>query len=183
MVRLLLPFLILGLTSTFAVAQSKYLSKTSEVTFFSSAPLEDISAINTAMAGIVDFESKEFLMRVPIIKFDFPNDLMEEHFNENYMETEKYPNATFKGSFTEEVNPSKQGQYTINCTGQLEVHGVAQDREIAVTLDISKNGIQANSSFTVLLEDHDIEIPTIVFKNIAEEIDVKINATFEPLKK
>lgn len=182
MVRLLLPFLLLGLTSA-SVAQSKYLSKTSEVTFFSSAPLEDISAVNTAMAGIVDFESKEFLMRIPIIKFDFPNGLMEEHFNENYMEIEKYPNATFKGTFPEEVNPDQSGTYTINCIGQLEVHGVIQDREIEVTLDISKKGIEASSAFSILLEDHNIDVPKIVFQNIAEEIDVKIKATFDPLKK
>lgn len=181
MIRILLVLLIAGGISTMTIAQSKYLSKTSEVTFFSSAPLEDISAVNKAMTGVVDFESKEFLMRIPIIKFDFPNNLMEEHFNENYMDTEKYPNATFKGKFSEDIDPTNQGEYTIVCSGQLEIHGETQDREISVALKIGKKAIEATSEFNVLLEDHDIDIPKIVFKNIAEEIEVKINATFEPL--
>ncbi len=182
MVRKLSGLTSFVLVSSLSLAQSKYICKMSEVTFFSSAPLEDITAVNTAMTGLVDFEGKQFLARIPIIKFDFPNDLMEEHFNENYMDTEEHPNATFKGTFQEDIDPTKAGQYTIKCLGKLNIHGVEQDREIDVTLDINKKSITATSEFIVALEDHEIDIPKIVFQKIAEEIDVSINATFEPLK-
>ena len=182
MVRLLF-LLIVATGATPTMAQSKYLTKTSEVTFFSSAPLEDITAINNDMAGVVDFESGEFLMRIPIIKFDFPIDLMEEHFNENYMETELYPFAIYKGTFDDTVDPTQPGEYTLKCSGILDIHGVQQSRDIEVALTVDQKALSAAAAFTIHLEDHAIEIPKIVFKKIAEVIDVKMSATFEPLKK
>ena len=177
-------FICVGLVflSTLVLGQSKYLCQESEVTFFSSAPLEDITAVNSAMNGVIDFEGKQFLVRIPIIRFDFPNDLMEEHFNENYMDTEDFPNAIYKGTFNETIDPKKQGESSIQCSGTLEIHGVEQQREISVNLTIGKNSIQATSEFVVSLADHEIDIPKIVFQKIAEEIEVSIDATFEPLK-
>lgn len=183
MVRLLFAVWIMSALGHNSQGQARYLTKNSEVSFYSYAPLEDITAINRDMVGVVDFDKKEFLMRIPIIKFDFPNDLMEEHFNENYMETEIYPNAVFKGQFEETVDPSQAGEYTLQCLGILDIHGVQQPRDIVVAVAVDKKAIVATSEFTVRLEDHAIDIPKVVFKNIAEVIEVKINATFEPLKK
>lgn len=153
------------------------------ITFYSKAPLENISAENTKAASIINTQNNELAVRVPINKFEFPNKLMQEHFNENYMESDKYPMATFKGKINEQVPWEKPGTYPVSATGILTVHGVEDARTIKGVLDIRKQGFVLVSEFNVKLEDHNIDIPKIVFNKIAEEIAVKAKFAYTSFKK
>lgn len=108
---------------------------------------------------------------------------MQEHFNENYMESEKYPQATFKGKVQQAVDVSKDGSYPVTATGVLTVHGVAQNRSITGTIAVQKGVITLTSEFMVKCVDHQITIPKIVFHNIAESIRVNVSAKYDAYKK
>lgn len=164
------------------VAQNIYTVESSNIKFFSEAPLENIEAVNTATKGLINVENNKVAFVVPIKGFDFEKDLMEEHFNENYMESEKFPKGSFKGAINEDINWKNDGTYDVTVTGVLNIHGVEQTRTIPGKLTLKKNQIVVDSKFQIKLEDHNIEIPTVVFQNIAEEIDVTVNLNFVPKK-
>ncbi len=167
-----MALLVFGLINT-SLAQI-YTFKNGSVVFFSDAPLEDIKATNSAAQGVMSLEKNEFSFRVPIKSFVFESELMGEHFNENYMESEKYPYGTFKGTIVEKVDLSKDGSYEVKATGTLTVHGVEIARTIPVSLAVGSGKITVSSKFIIKLSDHDIEIPTLVFQKISEEVEVTV---------
>jgi hypothetical protein len=171
------------LTLSIAANAQIFISKTCEITFFSEAPLENIDAKNTTAKPILNTTNNEVAVRVPIKGFVFAKALMQEHFNENYMESDKYPNATFKGKINETIDWSKEGTYKVTITGKLDIHGVEKDRTINGTITKKGEEITVNSEFNVKLEDHKIEIPKVVFQNIAETVLVKLNSVMIPFKK
>ncbi len=137
--------------------------------------MEDIEATTIETQGIVDFDSKNFLIKVPVKSFKFKSSLMEDHFNENYMESEKYPFTVFKGTIRGNYDLKKDGDYQVNAVGDLNLHGVSQQRTIPFVIVI-KNGIPTfKSKFSIKLADHKIEIPTVVFQKIAEVVEVKLD--------
>jgi polyisoprenoid-binding protein YceI len=154
---------------------------TSEITFFSDAPMEDIKALNTANQGIVDTEAKTFLVKIPIKSFQFDSDLMKDHFNENYMESEKFPFSIYKGTIEGAFDLTKDGQYPISVSGDLTIHGVAQKRTIPAVITVVKGVPTLKSTFHVKLADHHIEIPKLVFEKLAEIVEVKVSATLEKM--
>ena len=115
-----------------------------------------------------------------IRSFKFEKAFMEEHFNENYMESDKYKTAVFKGRINEKIDYSSDGSYDVTATGKLNIHGVEQDRTLKGTIVIKDNTITLESAFKVALKDHNIEIPKIVASNIAEEVDVKTLIIYKP---
>ena len=156
-----------------ALAQSNIFSTNKGgMTFFSSAPMEDIEAKNNKVVSLINTGTNEIAVRVPIKQFEFRNRLMQEHFNENYMESEKYPHATFKGKINETVDFQQPGTYNVSATGTLNIHGVSQKRTLNGVLKIDGSGMVLTTSFDVLLKDHKIKIPSIVFNKIAETIAV-----------
>jgi len=167
-----LALLVLGFVNT-SLAQI-HTFRNGSVVFFSDAPMEDIKATNDAAQGVMSLEKNEFSFRVPIKSFVFESELMGEHFNENYMESEKYPYGTFKGSIAEKVDLSKDGSYEVTATGTLTVHGVEIPRTIPVSLKVENSKIAVSSKFVIKLKDHNIEIPTLVFQKIAEEVEVTV---------
>ena len=132
---------------------------------------------------MIDFEKLIIVFSVKIDKFVFKNSLMQEHFNENYMETTKYPNGEFKGKINEKLDWTKDGVYKVTVTGKLTMHGVEKDRTIPGTITIAGQNISIDSKFDVPLKDHNIEVPKLVIKNIAEIISVKVNGNYQPYKK
>jgi polyisoprenoid-binding protein YceI len=169
-----------------AMQQAKgqiYTMKDATVSFFSDATLEDIAATNSASQGVVNFQEKSFSFRIPIKSFKFERDLMQEHFNENYMESEKYPYGTFKGSIEGPFDIAKDGDYTVSATGVLNIHGVEIQRTIPTTIHVNKGSFSVESKFMVKLADHKIEIPTIVFQKIAEEVEVTVSSPLVVYKK
>jgi polyisoprenoid-binding protein YceI len=142
--------------------------------------LETIEAVSENLKGVIDIEKRSFAFSVPIRSFEgFNNPLQKEHFNENYLESTIYPNATFAGKIIEDVDLSKDGKYTIRAKGKLNIHGVAQERILKSNVEVKGSSFTLNSDFTVLLEEHNISVPKIVYQKIAEEIQVKVQATFE----
>lgn len=149
-----------------------------KVSFFSETPIENISAENVNANALIIKDSVVF--KIPNKSFIFPKALMQEHFNENYMESDKYPNSTFRGQINEKVDFTKDGTHQVTCTGKINIHGVEKIVTLKGTITIKGNEITLNSTFDVRLDDHKIERPKVVMQNIAEVIRVKVDAQFNP---
>lgn len=148
------------------------------VYFKSEAPLELIEARSQELRGIIDFKNGTFAFSIPVSSFKgFNSNLQQEHFNENYLETDKYPRSTFSGKIIEDIDPSVDGTYSIRAKGKLLIHGVEQERIIRADIKIKNGVVDINSIFTVLLKEHNITIPKVVYQKIAEEIYVEIKGT------
>jgi len=153
------------------------------VDFISDAPLELIKAKSAKLSGAINTTDKSFLFSIPMNTFQgFNSELQRSHFNENYVESTKYPKTTFEGKIIEDIDFSKPGTYQIRAKGNLLIHGIKQQRIIKSTLTITKGSLKIKSSFTVPLVDHQIQIPTIVKQKIAEEIFVNIAIELTPKK-
>jgi polyisoprenoid-binding protein YceI len=162
---------IFGQNTTFLVRKSK-------IDFLSDAPLELIKATSEKLQGVIDADKRIFAFSIPTESFKgFNSPLQQEHFYENYLEAKTYPVSKFEGKIIEQIDFTQDGNYTLRAKGKLYIHGVGQERIIKVSLRISKGIIYAESVFTVLLQDHNITIPRVVFQKIAEVI--KVNATLE----
>jgi len=172
---LLFTFLING-----SIFSQQYTLNNGEIEFNSNAPLELIKASSNQLKGSIDPINNQFAFIVKIVSFDgFNNDLQKDHFNENYMESDKYPKATFSGKIIEKIDFDKDGVYNVRAKGRLNIHGQNQIRIIKAVLTIKNGTIKLTSKFRVPLEDHNISIPKIVNKKIATEIDVVISSTLK----
>ena len=154
----------------------KFLANNGQVTFFSDAPLENISAINNNVSAVFDTSTNDLVFQLKVSDFIFAKALMQEHFNENYLESDIYPNATFLGKVTENNN----GRAIVK--GDLKIHGITNN--ITVNGEIVQNtaSIIISANFTVKLEDYSIKIPTLVMYKIAEEIEITVNIELKQLK-
>ncbi|MGZ3764617.1 MAG: YceI family protein [Mucilaginibacter sp.] len=158
--------------------QDTYVCKNAKISIYSSAPIEDIEANATNGVSVYNAATGDLAFSVPIRSFHFPKSLMEEHFNENYMESDKFPKASFKGKIQEHIDLSKDGSYPVTVTGDFEVHGVKQTRTITGNLKMNSGVLTMTSEFMVKCIDHHIEIPQIVFHHIAESIRIRVAATY-----
>ncbi len=174
---IIIPVLIL-LSGTYTFGQ-KYNATSSNVRFFSSAPLEDIEANTTTAKSIVDMKTGEFAYAIKIKDFKFDKSLMQEHFNENYLESEKYPEATFTGKILDWSG--KKGKQEVIAQGNLTVHGITREVAIKSTINYEDNKVSIQSVFPIKLVDHKIKIPKAVFYNIAEEVEVTIKFDYEAI--
>ena len=157
--------------------QGVFRCENGKLSFKSDAPLEVIQARSNKLRGAIDTAKQTFAWSVDIKTFEgFNSPLQREHFNENYMESKKYPKASFAGKIIENVDFKKNGTYTVRAKGQLNIHGVEQERIIKSQLEVDGNKLRVLSTFTVLLSDHNISIPKVVYQKIAEEIAVTVNA-------
>ena len=161
------------LFSAFTVNAQLFSSETSKVSFDSKTPMEDIAAQTDKAKAAINIETKKVVIKIKMISFKFAKPLMEEHFNEKYVESEKFPDATFNGSIVENVDLSKNGTYKISVKGVLNIHGVEQPRTLTGTAIVKDGKIDLTTSFDVKLVDHKIEVPKVVVKNIAEVISVQ----------
>jgi polyisoprenoid-binding protein YceI len=165
------------------VGQAIYVCKNANVSLYSKAPIEDIEAKTAKGTSVYNAATGDINFSVPIRSFKFDKALMEEHFNENYMESEKYPQASFKGKISNAINLSGDGIYPVSATGILEVHGVKQNRTIPGTITVHNGTVSMAADFIVKCADHHITIPTLVFHNIAETIRIQMAANYEIYKK
>ena len=158
-----------------------YECNTGSIRIESDAPLELIEASTNELKGFIDIEKHTFAFQVRVNTLTgFNSPLQQEHFYENYMETDKYPFTQFSGKVIEKIDFSEEGTYTIRAKGNLEIHGVEVERIIKCTIKIKENQFSIESEFIVLIEDHNISIPKLVNLKIAEEIKVIVNAIFTP---
>jgi polyisoprenoid-binding protein YceI len=139
-----------------------------------------ISARSEELVGVLNIQDRRFSFSLPVNTFEgFNSSLQKTHFNENYLETDIYPQATFKGKIIEEVDLGMSGQYQIRAKGKLDIHGLSVDRIIRCDIQVSLESITVKADFTVFLDDHDIKIPSIVNQKIAEEIKVSIECVMQ----
>ena len=171
--------LILCALITNADAQ-KYKSTGSNVHFFSDAPMEDIEAENMESQSAFDLESGDIVFSVPIKAFTFQKSLMQEHFNENYLESDKYPKATFTGKILGYDADSNNWQSS-NATGKMTIHGIDHDMSCEGKIKISDDKVEIEAQFPIKLADYKIKIPKVVFYNIAEVVDVTIKFQYEKI--
>lgn len=174
--------LLLGLFQT-ANAQ-KYMTKNGYIGFFSSTPVENIKADNNQVASVIDISTGEVVFQALIKSFKFEKALMEEHFNENYLESEKFPKSTFKGKITDltDVDFNKQGHYDVTVEGDLNIHDVTNKVTLKGGVDVISGGIDANSKFIIVPEDFKINIPGVVRNNIAKTIEVTVAMKYAPVE-
>jgi polyisoprenoid-binding protein YceI len=172
--------LILLLTHQALRAQNILISKSSTISFFSSTVVEDIEAKSSAGSSVLDINSRNVIFKVRNTSFQFEKKLMQEHFNENYIESDKYPFSTFKGNIIDNIDLAKDGTYQVTIKGTLDIHGVTKPYQTKATLIVDKGLINAKTVFKVKIEDHQIKVPSLVFKNIAEYVEVRISALYQP---
>ncbi len=161
-------------------AQDLYTCKNARITLFSGALIEDISAATPAGVSVYNANTGELDFSLDISTFHFEKAFMQQHFNSDYMESDKYPRATFKGKIAEHIDITRDGTYLVNATGELTVHNVTQTRTIPGTLAIKNGIITMTSEFMVKCADHHIDIPQILFYHIAESIKITVSATYTP---
>lgn len=167
----------------FSASAQVFMSKTGKVRFYSDAPLEKIEAVTTKFASGFSLEKKKLIVKIPITSFQFKDPLMMEHFNENYLESGKYPEAVLNGVINENIDLSKDGTFNVTLTGSIEMHGVSQQRTFKGVVKRAGNTISMRSIFKVKLEDHKISIPKIVVGKIAEEVEVTFETELKPNEK
>jgi len=179
MKKLILSILALAAFNVFA--QDVYLTKAGNIRFFSSTPLEDIEGKSKDAVSALNTKTGEIVAQIQIKSFRFEKSLMEEHFNENYMESEKFPKAVLKAKILdlEKYDFSKDGEQKVVFEGDLTIHGVTKKVKLEGTIKKSGKNVQAKSVFKVKLADYNIKVPSVVTKNIAEDIEVTVDFPYE----
>jgi polyisoprenoid-binding protein YceI len=155
-------------------AAQVFMTKNGFVGFYSKTPFEDIQGENNQVYAVLDAASHRIALAMLLRGFIFPKELMQEHFNENYVESDKYPKATFSGSYIGDVDFTKPETYQVVIKGELTLHGVVKSIETTAQIDVKTDQISGTSVFKLKPEDFQIEIPGIVRDKIAKEINVKI---------
>ncbi|MBT3648653.1 MAG: YceI family protein [Flavobacteriales bacterium] len=167
------------LCSSVVSAQGKYFTRDGHVKFFSATSVEDIEARNHKLTCVLDAASGQFEFAALMKSFEFKKPLMEEHFNENFVESNKYPKGTFKGSVQglDGIDMANIPSGTnVVAAGKLEIHGVVKELELAATIESRDGGYAIHSTFKIVPEDYNIEIPNTVRDNIAKVVDVTVEA-------
>lgn len=170
---LILFFVIFS--SVIASSQSTKANFKGKVKFVSNAPLEIIKAESQKLTGIVDKNNYSFAFTVNLKSFEgFNSALQQEHFHENYMETEKYPAITYTGKILDKIDWKSDGSYEVRAKGKFNIHGIESEKILKCKITIKNGEVFVSSSFKIALEDFSITIPRIVYKKIAEEIDITV---------
>lgn len=176
-------FALLLLVASFQlVSAQKYVSKNGHVRFYSHTPMEDIEADNRQVASILDISNGEIVFTLLEKAFEFKTTLMQEHFNENYMESDKFPKASFKGKITNfsKIDFKKDGTYPAEVTGDLSLHGATKAFTTKGTIKVKGTAITAVAKFALVPQDFDIKIPQLVENKIAKEMEVNVDITYNP---
>jgi len=165
------------------VAAQKYVTKTGKIRFYSDTPVEKIEAVNNQVNSAVDLSSGLMVFKVLMKSFEFEKALMQEHFNENYVESDKFPNATFKGTVTglSQIDFTKDGKHNVDVEGDLTIHGVTRKVKTTGTLEGKDGKIAGHCIFNLAVKDYGISIPTAVTKNIAENVEVTVDVSYDKI--
>lgn len=164
----------------FSANAQRYMTKTGHIDFYSHTPLEDIKADNEQVASVIDLSTGEIVFQVLIKSFKFEKALMEEHFNENYLESDRYPRSTFRGKI---IDPAlsvltREGKHDVTIEGDLNLHDVTRKITARGTIETGQGKLNATSKFNIKPADYNIEIPAVVRGNIAETIEVNVNMNY-----
>jgi hypothetical protein len=184
--KIIYLFLLLSLASNLVNAQDKYFTKNGTITIdaTTNASLETVHAVNRTARAVLDTKTGNLLFVVLLKGFEFQKALMQEHFNENYVESDKYPKGEFKGQVVNisSVDFSKEGTYNVSVTGTLSMHGKSQPLETKGTLQVKNGKVIANCTFDLTLKDYNITIPGLVADKVSKTAKVIIDCSLDPLK-
>ena len=173
--------LVLVFMTAISAGAQKYITKTGYIKFYSDSPLEKIEAHNRQVNSALDIATGGFVFKVLMKSFEFEKALMQEHFNENYVESDKYPNATFVGKVTniKNLDLAKDGTYSVNVEGKLTLHGVTKDISEKGTFEVKQGKLTGKSKFNIAVADYKITIPGNVGNNISKTIEVTVDITLD----
>jgi polyisoprenoid-binding protein YceI len=183
MKRLLTIGLLIASATGVLWGQGKYLTNDGQISFFSHTAIEDIKAENLEVASVIDAASGEVAIIVKMTDFQFKKKLMQEHFNENYVESEKFPKAIFNGTIlnNSQLDYSSEGKYTVQVEGEMTIHGISNIVNAEGIIEVISDGIIARTKFLLNPEDYDIKIPKVVRKNIAEKLEITVELSYQPM--
>ncbi len=178
---ILMAIIMIAGATTFA---QRYITKTGHIYFHSEAPLETIEAHNKQVNCALDTQTGMMVFKVLMKSFIFEKALMQEHFNEEYVESDKYPNATFKGKVENlaQIDFNTPGTYAAVVSGVLTIHNVSRKVKAEGKFTVKKGEIEGKSKFSIRLKDYNIDIPGVVAGKIAESLDIYVDVHLKPLK-
>lgn len=160
-----------------------YIGEKCKITFFSATALENIDATNSVTKPVFNPKTGDFVIQAQQSAFVFKSAFMQEHYNENYVESEKFPYATFKGKIKETIDYTKDEMYNVTMVGTLDMHGVALPRTITGTLIVNKGTIILESKFDIKVADHKIKVPSLYVEKIAESVQITFHTDMVVFKK
>ncbi len=170
------------MAAMFAGAQNMYMTKTGKISFYSRAKSpEKVEADNNEVSSIMNIQTGDFVFQLLVKSFHFEKALMEEHFNENYVESGKFPKSSFKGKISNltAINFTKDGAYPVTVQGDLTMHGVTNKVSSTGSITVKGGKISAFSKFSIKLKDYKVSVPSLVADKISEEIDVTVDCKYE----
>lgn len=163
-------------------AQDRFLTRTGHIKFFSEAPLENIEAHNRQVTAVLDVAKGEIAYKVVMKSFEFEKAAMQDHFNTQYLHTDKYPNAQFEGSIgnLQAINFKKDGSYPAQVSGKLTLHGVTKDIKQAGTITVKGGSVNTQAKFTIKLADYNVRVPSDFARKISETVEITVDCTLTP---
>ena len=185
-------FTLLSILAIFAASTAfrsaegkKYFTRTGHIWFYSHTPVEDIEAHNYKVSSVMDAATGKMEFAVLMTAFQFEKALMQEHFNENYVESEKYPKSMFKGQISDlsKVNWSKDGTYPVKVSGDLTIKDKTNPVTTDGTIEIKGDAVNAKSKFKIKLSDYNVEVPKMVRNKISEELEITVEMNYTELKR
>lgn len=181
--RFVLLLLIFGYVAN-ASAQNRYFTKSGKINFYSKTSLEDIEANHRSVSCVLDTKTGAVQFAVLMKGFEFRKALMQEHFNENYVESDKFPNGAFKGEVinNSSINYQKDGTYPAQVKGKLTIHGETKDVSTTGKIEVQGGKIQLLSDFNISLSDYKISVPAVVKDKVSQTIQISVDCLLEPLK-
>jgi hypothetical protein len=181
--KLVFAILLTGITCiSGAYAQDLFMTRTGQIVFHAGTPVEDVDGVNNEVTSMLNTKTGEIVFSVLIKSFHFKRSLMEEHFNENYMESNTFPKATYNGKLRDiqKLNLKSDGSQNFETEGDLTIHGVTQRVKASGTLTVSKGRLSGKASFVIKPQDYKIEIPGLVADKIAKDIQIIVDCVYEP---
>jgi polyisoprenoid-binding protein YceI len=176
-----LSLLILAFTVTGLQAQDIWITRSGAITFHAGTSVEDIDGTSNEVASLFNVKTGDIAFQVPVKSFHFKRSLMEDHFNENYMESNKFPKSTFSGKVADisKINFTKDGNYPVTVEGDLLIHGFTKKAIVPGTVTITGGKISATATFKVLISDYNIPIPGVVAEKIAKEATIEVKCSYD----
>jgi polyisoprenoid-binding protein YceI len=182
MKKIILFLICLSGLSVLKATGQIYLGDTGSVSFFSSTKAEDIDAVNKTAKPVMSIETGEFDIALINTSFDFKKDLMKEHFNEDYMESDKYPKTTFTGKINGTIDYMEDGVHQVTVTGTMDMHGVKKQISVPGTITVKGGILYVYAKFNIKIADYNIKLPSVLSINVADNVDVTVNYSLKPYK-
>jgi len=174
---------VLHLLPVVGFAQTIYKSDSSHVSFYSKTPIEAIEAHNHASTSLIEMASRSIRFQVPVIGFQFQIKLMQEHFNDGYLDPKQFPYAQFNGKLSDSLDLSIDTTYNVTATGTMKLHGVDRMGVYPGVFTCKDSIATLQTEFKIVLADHGIKIPGAVFDSVAKEVTVKVYFRYVPFRK